>query len=495
MASNININYFDKYVFKQLINENNGRLLSNNFHSINIYSSNYEIAYSNLDLLYYDLIESNNNSNTIHSIYNYYSTNCNFSFRSEVSNNSINKRFSIDNEGLLVYSNGIKTYNLYPNDNGIILEPKTIENDSYHDYKIRYDYFKELVKFIDGKNLKTIDISTFLTASKIPSKSPKLVLIDHDIKNIFKHIQNNSTSINDKDLIKDSTVFIHSLKYYYYIAILVITHYIITNINSINTDQELLKDFNAKISLITTDIENFNVDNADIIKNEITINDDKYKKNNDSYTIKNNQLTNIVNSNLYNNIFLYITIIVLILICLGIIYINNHKNSLKTQYSIAVITFLLLYYIIYTNVTINIENFAIIPENNETLLDNLIRKIIAYLEIIKNNEPYIKSLLEKEKNKYANYAKSSKSKIDNLKILLNDEFINAIKSKELIKFLILFTTICIICFIVQTNVEDLTTTSIIFIILFIIILSIYYYNINIMTRTKHDNKYWTKMKV
>ena len=82
-----------------------------------------------------------------------------------------------------------------------------------------------------------------------------------------------------------------------------------------------------------------------------------------------------------------------------------------------------------------------------------------------------------------------------MKLVLNDEFINAIKSKELVKFLVLFTAICIISYIVYTNTEDLTTTSIIFIILFVIILSIYFYNINLMTRTKADNKYWNHRMV
>lgn len=227
-----------------------------------------------------------------------------------------------------------------------------------------------------------------------------------------------------------------------------------------------------------------------MFKQEIKDFDVIYKDNVDKYKTKNNQLNNIVKSNLYNNIFLYVTIVVLIIICLCIIYINNHKASLKTQYSIMVITFLLLYYIIYTNLTINItEDFADRTQQDTTLtaISSDIHKVLLALT---NFDKEYKESLKKEKNKYANYAKSSNSKVNNLEVVLNDEFINAIKSKELVKFLILFTTICIVCFIIQTNLEDLTTTSIIFIILFIVILSIYFYNINLMTRTKHDNKYW-----
>jgi len=229
---------------------------------------------------------------------------------------------------------------------------------------------------------------------------------------------------------------------------------------------------------------------VNMFKEEIKASDVIYKDNVDKYKTKNNELNNIVKSNLYNNIFLYVTIVVLIIICLCIIYINNHKASLKTQYSIMVITFLLLYYIIYTNLTINItEDFAAKTLQDTTLaiISSDIQKDLLKLT---NFDKEYKESLKKEKNKYDGFAKSSNSKVNNLEVVLNDEFINAIKSKELVKFLILFTTICIVCFIIQTNLEDLTTTSIIFIILFIVILSIYFYNINLMTRTKHDNKYW-----
>lgn len=259
-----------------------------------------------------------------------------------------------------------------------------------------------------------------------------------------------------------------------------------------------LNDIETKLhtipNVIKTSIKSSNTDtdtkDVNTFKKEIKASDVIYKDNIDKYKTKNNQLNNIVKSNLYNNIFLYVTIVVLIIICLCIIYINNHKASLKTQYSIMVITFLLFYYIIYTNLTINItEDFADKRLEDATLTEIHTDIHKALLKLTNFDKEY-KESLEKEKNKYANYAKSSNSKVNNLEVVLNDEFINAIKSKELVKFLILFTTICIVCFIIQTNLEDLTTTSIIFIILFIVILSIYFYNINLMTRTKHNNKYW-----
>ena len=274
------------------------------------------------------------------------------------------------------------------------------------------------------------------------------------------------------------------------------------NINTVKTKfKGAISNLKETNKSITSDSEKKTVTNSiETKKKSIKEFEKKYKESTDKFNTKNAELNNIVKSNLYNNIFLYITIVILIIICLGVIYINNHKASLKTQYAVMVITFLLLYYIIYTNVTISVtEDFISQCSTTDGTFEDLSNdlmdihtSILSYLTHNIDNDFYdsTNKSLEKEKNKYANYTKSSNSKVNNLELVLNDEFINAIKSKELVKFLILFTAICIVCFIVQTNVEDLTTTSIIFIILFIIILSIYFYNINLMTRTKHDNKYW-----
>lgn len=242
--------------------------------------------------------------------------------------------------------------------------------------------------------------------------------------------------------------------------------------------------------------------NFNSLKEAIKNKSKSYKENVDKYKTKNNELNNILKNNLYNNIFLYITIVVLILICLGLIYINNHKASLKTQYSVMLIAFLLLYYIIYTNVTVNItETFYSGRFDNTSYID-AITALHSSINNFLDLNMYTVDILEdigksfkKEKNKYDGFAKSSNSKLNSLELVLNDEFINAIKSKELVKFLILFTAICIISYIVYTNTEDPTTTSIIFIILFVIILTIYFYNINLMTRTKADTKYWNHRMV
>ena len=252
----------------------------------------------------------------------------------------------------------------------------------------------------------------------------------------------------------------------------------------------------------TTENTTIQDENNEINKTLVNITkaDNSYKENVDKYKTKNNELNNILKNNLYNNIFLYITIVVLILICLGLIYINNHKASLKTQYSIMLIAFLLLYYIIYTNVTVNItEPFetppVLKPRKTKQEFETLSTAVHIYLYSLTTKSKAYKESLKTEKHKYDGFAKSSNSKLNSLELVLNDEFINAIKSKELVKFLILFTAICIISYIVYTNTEDPTTTSIIFIILFVIILAIYFYNINLMTRTKADNKYWNHQMV
>jgi len=257
---------------------------------------------------------------------------------------------------------------------------------------------------------------------------------------------------------------------------------------------------NIKETTKADTIQDENIAINDTLVN-ITKADNSYKENVDKYKTKNNELNNILKNNLYNNIFLYITIVVLILICLGLIYINNHKASLKTQYSVILIAFLLLYYIIYTNVTVNItETFqvdTIVLKSSKSRNDliNLSSSVHMYLYSLTTASKAYKESLKKEKSKYDGFAKSSNSKLNSLELVLNDEFINAIKSKELVKFLILFTAICIISYIVYTNTEDPTTTSIIFIILFVIILAIYFYNINLMTRTKADTKYWNHRMV
>jgi len=279
------------------------------------------------------------------------------------------------------------------------------------------------------------------------------------------------------------------------------TKQFITEYKKVSELNNVKKQLLANYESIKNDLDTEQFDGSQIkindIKKELKTADNSYKENVDKYKTKNNELNNILKNNLYNNIFLYITIVVLILICLGLIYINNHKASLKTQYSVMLIAFLLLYYIIYTNITVNITETFASPVTNidQSELQSLHEKIYTKLLLLSSSEKTYGTALKKEKDKYDGFAKSSNSKLNSLELVLNDEFINAIKSKELVKFLILFTAICIISYIVYTNTEDPTTTSIIFIILFVIILAIYFYNINLMTRTKADTKYWNHRMV
>lgn len=277
----------------------------------------------------------------------------------------------------------------------------------------------------------------------------------------------------------------------------------------LNLIQKNIKD---RVDSIKSDINS--IANKDPNKNirelqlDIGAYDKEYKKNVDKHKEKNNEIKKLINNNQYSNIFLYITIIILVLICLGVIYINNHKSTLKTQYSIFVIAFLLLYYIIYTNSTINFtEKFDATTDFNKITKEVVNTKIsiaeftdlansvnIYLLNLLGKSKNYEESL-EKERAKYSTFAKTSNSKLNSLNLVLNDEFINAIKSKELVKFLILFTLISIITYIVYVNVDDLITTSIIFIVLLVIILCIYFYNIHLVIRTTYSNKYWNHQMI
>ena len=269
--------------------------------------------------------------------------------------------------------------------------------------------------------------------------------------------------------------------------------------DQINTNLETVKNnLKTKIFEFARDNLDFNhsVQTTTIKEKQQTIAkiNKKYEENVNKYNNKNTEFNNILRSNLYNNIFLYITIVILILICLGLIYINNNKSEYKYQYAFAVIAFLLFYYIVYTNISVNVtESFIDTADTDlKSAINNLHLKILNYFENMYSEDFFtdIEKSLNKEKIKYNGLAKSSSSKVNSLELVLNDEFINAVKSKELVKFLLLFTLICIVTYIVYTNTEDPTTTIIIFIILLIIIIAIYFYNINLMTRTNANAKYW-----
>ena len=503
-SSNIDINFFNDYIVDQFLNVSDYSIqcnidsMSNLSNLVNNTSNAFVVDINNnaiVDILEYDADNMVGNISNIHNIY------CNASYITHFSNmhfSNMECNFEIDEEGLLTIN---RAYILSMDSNNCnIIDSSThttwgSSNDTYYDYYNRYKYFSNFENEIvlNDYNIKTAfgDQQTYYTNSK---KSDHLTIIHTEISNIVVNISN-----KEKDL-KSLRIYVTALKYYYYVILLVITHYVISKLKAQFLDYQpyinIENEFRGKLKEKISELNNFNVDGNKFLKESIKTIDNSYKESVDKYKIKDIELNNILNTNNYNNIFLYITIVVLILICLGIIYINNHKASLKSQYAIIIIAFLILYYIVYTNMTVNItEPFD--SQNNKELLNKLILKVIGYLESVKSDidNQYIYSALEKEKNKYDGFAKSTNSKLNSLELVLNDEFINAIKSKELIKFLVLFTAICIISYIVYTNTEDLTTTSIIFIILFVIILMIYFYNINLITRTKADNKYWNHRMV
>ena len=376
----------------------------------------------------------------------------------------------------------VKTYNQYP----ILLVPITttakfnvlqLNTNTLTDLPKCYGHLSELNK----NGITTNDIKDFLTIESTKFADIRSdALLELPLSPVATY-----TTENIESLILDTTTYITAIK---------------TKYSNAKNISDVKDELNAKLdSLIVS--SDYNVDSTatatgiNATKKALSEANNSYKENVDKYKTKNNELNNILKNNLYNNIFLYITIVVLILICLGLIYINNHKASLKTQYSVMLIAFLLLYYIIYTNVTVNITETFYSAQTTQQKFDSLHKNIFEYLLSLNSSEKIYGEALDKEKIKYDGFAKSSNSKLNSLELVLNDEFINAIKSKELVKFLILFTAICIISYIVYTNTEDPTTTSIIFIILFVIILAIYFYNINLMTRTKADTKYWNHRMV
>ena len=495
-SSNIDIKFFNDYIVDQFLNVSdysrgcNIDGMSNLSNLVNNTSNAFVVDIGNNAIV--DILESDAN-NMVGDISNIHNIYCNASYITHFSNMQCN--FEIDEEGLLQINDN---YILSMNSNNCnIIDSSTwgSSNNTYYDYYNRYLYFSNFENKIvsNDYNIKTAfdDQETYYNIS---NNSVNLSSIHSAISGIV-----NNPSNKEKDL-KSLRIYVIALKYYYYVILLVITHYVISKLTAEFSDYQpyinIENKFKEKLTEQISELNSFNMDGNKDLKESIKNIDNSYKESVDEYKIKNNELNNILNTNNYNNIFLYITIVVLILICLGIIYINNHKASLKSQYAIMIIAFLILYYIVYTNMTVNItEPFD--SQNNQELLNKLILKVIGYLESVKNNidNQYIYSALKKEKNKYDGFAKSTNSKLNSLELVLNDEFINAIKSKELVKFLVLFTTICIISYIVYTNTEDPTTTSIIFIILFVIILTIYFYNINLMTRTKADTKYWNHRMV
>lgn len=376
----------------------------------------------------------------------------------------------------------VKNYNQYP----ILLVPITT-TAKFNVLQLNTNTLTDLPKCYGHLNrLKSAgipenDIKNFLTIEQITFND---ILSDANIPSPLSPVAT-YTKATIETLISSTITYITAIK---------------TKYSNAKNILDVKNTLNLKLDALISS-NNYNVDSTttargiNATKKALSKANDSYKENVDKYKTKNNELNNILKNNLYNNIFLYITIVVLILICLGLIYINNHKASLKTQYSVMLIAFLLLYYIIYTNVTVNITETFESPPTTEQKFTTLHTNIYKYLLSLNSSEKIYGEALDKEKKKYDGFAKSSNSKLNSLELVLNDEFINAIKSKELVKFLILFTAICIISYIVYTNTEDLATTSIIFIILFVIILAIYFYNINLMTRTKANNKYWNHRMV
>ena len=203
---------------------------------------------------------------------------------------------------------------------------------------------------------------------------------------------------------------------------------------------------------------------------------------------KNDEFKKLLDNTFYNNIFLYITILILIICCFTVIGIEVHN---KNNNSLIILAFLIFYYIIYNSFN-KIENFS--GRVNETDVKNTIKeyhnKVMSYLHKRSNALPGINDAILREENKYSNYDLLSKSHLNKLNNSLNDEFLQYLKNKELVNFLILVTIIGILCYQIYKNSDDITLASIIGIILLLIITTVYFYNVNLNTQSKYESKYW-----
>ena len=99
-----------------------------------------------------------------------------------------------------------------------------------------------------------------------------------------------------------------------------------------------------------------------------------------------------------------------------------------------------------------------------------------------NKEVLVVEELDKYTKKFEN--------LNKLNISLNDEFLQYLKNKELINFLILVTIIGILCYQIYKKLDDITIPTIVGVILLLIITTVYFYNISLNTHSKYESKYW-----
>lgn len=300
------------------------------------------------------------------------------------------------------------------------------------------------------------------------------------LKNYIDKIKELPVFINDKNLIDefynklDEIIKIYNI-YKNTIELNQINGIIVINNNTVNPSNNKISD-SEKYKPILTSIRD---KNKSVTENKKTAN------------MKNIELINISD----NNLFIYFTIMLLICISLLIVFIDNNKKDLKIQYSIIILIFLLLYYMIYSNYEYTFEKFTSTESHSfieaKENISILTRKILPKLVYtIDEKSDYITTALNREEIKYDNYDALSSKYIHNIDIEINDKYLNHIKNKEFTKFLILLITIIVVIYIFNIVLKNMKATVVISLVLFIPIYILYLYNINLISQTKYTTKYW-----
>lgn len=374
---------------------------------------------------------------------------------------------------------------------------ETPVKSDYSDNYLRFQLFKELEKKSDNE-ITTSTINTILNNyidSSLTYKTTinNLITLIEDIK------INYSAKLN---------FFIECAKHYYHINLLLKSNVFIKSILDIHsvpqitfdsgidlTEQtRLFTSLQNKINDLKLNTENISSEYEQTIQSNIydkldnikNINKNLMNRQNTTKS-KNDEFKKLLDNTFYNNIFLYITILILIICCFTVIGIevnNKNNNSL-----IVILAFLIFYYIIYNSFN-KIENFYVDQGDVKNTIKEYHNKVMTYLHKRSNILPGINDAIKREENKYSSYDLMSKSHLNKLNISLNDEFLQYLKNKELINFLILVTIIGILCYQIYKKLDDITIPTIVGVILLLIITTVYFYNISLNTHSKYESKYW-----
>ena len=423
---------------------------------------------------------------------------------------------NVDDNGLIyAENNDKKLYDLrhfigysnydtsnFDNDTDILKITQEPVKSDYSDNYLRFQLFKELEQKSDNEitTTTTTTITNILNKYMVDSSNYRNNTID-DLITLIEDIKDNY-GVKLK-------FFIECAKHYYHINLLLKSNKFIENIFVSNIagitftgadtidvakQRKLFTFLQNKINNLKLKTETISSEYEQTIQSNIYDKLDNIKNINknlmnrqDTTKSKNDEFKKLLDNTFYNNIFLYITILILIICCFTVIGIevnNKNNNSL-----IVILAFLIFYYIIYNSFN-KIENFYVDQGDVEDKIKEYHKKVMSYLYKRANALPNINDAILREENKYSSYDLMSKSHLNKLNISLNDEFLQYLKNKELINFLILVTIIGILCYQIYKKLDDITIPTIVGVILLLIITTVYFYNISLNTHSKYESKYW-----